>query len=191
MEGQLRVAERELLEARATYTVRKKAAESVLMTDPILKTVYLRGASPAERSVESGLGLRFMACADLVFDFRALLPLVNRRDVLSLVYENLANAQTSTLEALSDAEVDHTRTTKHNQELASQLLQLTAQESSWRDALVDQNLQSQIAEAERQHKAARGKWDTMKNIASAVVAGSGVDWARDDQLRALVLDELD
>jgi hypothetical protein len=31
----------------------------------------------------------------------------------------------------------------------------------------------------------------MKNIASAVIAGSGVDWARDDQLRALVLDELD
>ncbi|CRG85989.1 hypothetical protein PISL3812_02992 [Talaromyces islandicus] len=170
VEGQLRIAERELLEARATYTVRKKAAESVLMTDPILKTVHLRGATPAER---------------------ALLPLVNRRDILSLVYENLANAQASTLKALSDAEVDHIRTTKHNQELARQLLELTAQESSWRDTLVDQSLQSQIAEAERQHKAARVKWDTMKNIASAVIAGSGVDWARDDQLRALVLDELD
>jgi uncharacterized protein with PIN domain len=191
VEGQLRVAERELLEARATYTVRKKAAESVLMTDPILKTVHLRGASPAERFVEIIGGLRFTIRADIVFDFRALLPLVNRRDVLSLVYENLANAQARTLEALSDAEVDHIRTTKHNQELASQLLELTAQESSWRDALVDQDLQSQIVEAERQHKAARGRWDMMKNIASAVVAGSGVDWARDDQLRALVLDELD
>lgn len=116
---------------------------------------------------------------------------MNRRDILSLVYENLANAQASTLAALSEAEVNHIQATKRNQELASQLLELAAQESSWRDALVDQRLQSQIAEAEKQHKAARGKWDTMKNIASALVAGSGVDWARDEQLRALVLDEVD
>jgi hypothetical protein len=48
-EEQLSAAERELLEARATYTVRKKAIESTLMTDPILKAVHLRAASPAER----------------------------------------------------------------------------------------------------------------------------------------------
>lgn len=50
VEEQLPVAERELLEARATFTVRRKAAESILMTDPILKTVHLKAASPAERS---------------------------------------------------------------------------------------------------------------------------------------------
>lgn len=51
MEEQLRVAERELLEARATYSVRRKAVETVLMTDPSLKAVHLRAASPAERFV--------------------------------------------------------------------------------------------------------------------------------------------
>lgn len=50
VEEQLPVAERELLEARATFTVRRKATESILMTDPILKTVHLKAASPAERS---------------------------------------------------------------------------------------------------------------------------------------------
>ena len=48
-EEQLAVAERELLEARATFTVRRKATESILMTDPILKAVHSAAASPAER----------------------------------------------------------------------------------------------------------------------------------------------
>ena len=46
---ELRIAERELLEARATYTVRKKAIESVLMTDPILRAVHMRAMTPTER----------------------------------------------------------------------------------------------------------------------------------------------
>lgn len=49
IDEQLAVAERELLEARATYTVRRKAVESVLMTDPSLKAIHLKAASPAER----------------------------------------------------------------------------------------------------------------------------------------------
>lgn len=48
-EEQLPVAERELLEARATFTVRRKATESILMTDPILKVMHSKAASPAER----------------------------------------------------------------------------------------------------------------------------------------------
>lgn len=46
---ELVTAERELLDARATYTVRKKAVNTVLITDPILKAVHLKGATPAER----------------------------------------------------------------------------------------------------------------------------------------------
>lgn len=45
----LATAERELLDARATYTVRKKAVNTVLITDPILKAVHLKGTTPAER----------------------------------------------------------------------------------------------------------------------------------------------
>jgi hypothetical protein len=48
---ELAAAERELLDARATYTVRKKAVSTVLITDPILKAVHLKGTSPAERYV--------------------------------------------------------------------------------------------------------------------------------------------
>lgn len=48
-EEQLAIAERELLEARSTYTVRRKAVRTILMTDPILKAVHLKAATPAER----------------------------------------------------------------------------------------------------------------------------------------------
>lgn len=39
---ELRTAERELLEARASYSVRRKVVESVIMTDPTLKAVHSR-----------------------------------------------------------------------------------------------------------------------------------------------------
>jgi hypothetical protein len=48
---QLAIAERELLEARSTYTVRRKAVHTILMTDPILKAVHLKATTPAERYV--------------------------------------------------------------------------------------------------------------------------------------------
>jgi len=49
VEEQLAIAEQELLEARATYTVRRKAVATVLMTEPSLKAVHLKATSPAER----------------------------------------------------------------------------------------------------------------------------------------------
>ncbi|KAL1991334.1 hypothetical protein VTN49DRAFT_5326 [Thermomyces lanuginosus] len=169
VEDQLRVAEQELLEARASYTIRRRAIETVLMTDPVLKAVHLKATTPAER---------------------ALLPLIHRRDVLSMVHENLANAQASILAALSDAEVETMQATQTNQELVSQLLHLTSQQSSWRDEVDDDSLRSQIEEVEKEGKKARAQRDRIKEVVSAVIVGSGVDWARDERLRQLVLDEL-
>ncbi|EED19421.1 conserved hypothetical protein [Talaromyces stipitatus ATCC 10500] len=169
-EEQLSVAERELLEARATFTVRRKATESILITDPVLKAVHMKAATPAER---------------------ALLPLTNRRDVLSLVYENLANARTATVEALSNAEVENLRLMEQNKGLASELLELTAQETSWRDRVDDEALIARMEEIEQEYKKTRAQRDTIKSVLSALVVGSGVDWARDDRLRDSVLEELD
>lgn len=122
---------------------------------------------------------------------RALLPLVHRRDLLSLVHENLANAQASALESLSNTEVDNIRVIRRNQELARQLLDLTAQESSWRDKIDDASLQTQMKEIESEYKKTRAKWDQMKGVLGGIIVGSGIDWARDETLRDLVLDDLD
>lgn len=123
--------------------------------------------------------------------YRALLPLVNRRDVLSLVYENLANARTATVEALSKVEVENLRLMDQNKRLASELLELTAQETSWRDRVDDGAVIAQMENIEQEYKKTRAQRDTIKNVISALVVGSGVDWARDDRLCNLVLDELD
>lgn len=127
----------------------------------------------------------------MYFIYRALLPLVNRRDVLSLVYENLANTRTATVEALSNAEVENLRLMEQNKELASELFELTAQETSWRDRVDDEAVIAQMEDIEQEYKKTRAQRDTIKSVISALVVGSGVDWARDDRLRNLVLDELD
>ncbi|KAJ5390575.1 uncharacterized protein N7496_001643 [Penicillium cataractarum] len=170
VEEELAIAEREFLEARASYTVRRKAARTILMTDPILKAVHLKATTPPER---------------------ALLRLVNRRDVLALAQENLASAHELVLKQLSDAEVENLKINQENQELVRELLELTKQDSSWRERLQDADLSSQLDQLEAELKTSKAKWETMKNIASAIVVGSGLDWADDDTLRALVLDESD
>ncbi|KAL4926274.1 centromere protein H [Aspergillus undulatus] len=167
---ELATAERELLEARATYTVRKKAVNTVLITDPILKAIHQKGSSPAER---------------------ALLRLINRRDVLSLAQENLTEAQRSIMKELSTLEVKNMQLHKENQELARELLELTKDDDSWRERLDDPELKQQLAELEADHKKSKAKWETIKSVASAVVVGSGVNWAEDEDLTALVLDEID
>jgi len=36
---------------------------------------------------------------------------------------------------------------------------------------------------------AKKRWRIMKSVVAAIIAGSGVDWARNNDLRNLVLDE--
>lgn len=120
---------------------------------------------------------------------RSLLHLVNRRDILALAHENLASAHDQILKQLSDSEVDNLRINQENQELVQQLLELTKQDETWREKLKDGKILSQLEELETEFKTSKAKWDTMKNIASAMVVGSGLNWADDEQLQALVMDE--
>ncbi|GKZ37606.1 hypothetical protein AbraIFM66950_009223 [Aspergillus brasiliensis] len=145
-EEQLAVAERELLEARATYTVRRKAVGTVLMTDPILKAVHLKASTPAEHA---------------------------------------------TLRRLSSLEVENSQIHRQNQELVRELLALTEDDESWREDLEDTELKAQLDQVDADRRKSKAKWETMKNIASGMVVGSGVNWAEDERLTALVLDESD
>ena len=188
-EEQLAIAERELLEARSTYTVRRKAIRTILMTEPILKAVHLKAATPAERYVLTRNPLARPEADRNIY--RALLSLVNRRDVLALVHENLASAHDLVMRQLSNLEIQNLQINRENQELVRQLLELTKEDSSWREKLEDPELLSQLDSFETDLKARKAQWETMKSIASAVVVGSGLNWADDDMLRALVLDESD
>lgn len=52
-------------------------------------------------------------------------------------------------------------------------------------------LEGEIATLEHQVRASRQRWRVMKGAASAIVAGSGIEWVRDERLRDLVLDPPD
>lgn len=166
-EDELATAEQELLEARATYTVRRKAVGTVLMTEPSLKAVHGKATSAAER---------------------ALFRLINQRDVLSVVHESLHASQRATLRELSSLEVENRRIHETNRGLVRRLLDLTEPEGSWREQLDDPELQGQLDALEREQRQSQARWDVIKNVVSAVVVGSGVDWT-DERLSELVLDE--
>ena len=48
-----------------------------------------------------------------------------------------------------------------------------------------------LEQVKADHKRSKAKWETMKSITSAIVVGSGVNWAEDEELVALVLDDSD
>lgn len=120
---------------------------------------------------------------------RALLRLINRRDILSLAQENLTETHVATLKKLSTVEVENLQLHEKNQELARELLELTKDDDSWREQLDDPELKQQLSELETDHKKSKARWETMKSVASAIVVASGVNWAEDEDLTALVLDE--
>lgn len=111
--------------------------------------------------------------------------------MLGLAYENLASAHNAVLKQLRDTEVENIQINRENQELVRQLLELTTEDNSWRDKLQHAELEAQLEESEAEFKTRKARWEVMKNIASAMVVGSGLNWADDEKLCALVLDESD
>lgn len=168
------------------------------MTDPTLRAVHLKAIYPAEQYVFTlsllvsstqiyyGLGL-----GTLLTNYRTLLRLINRRDVLSLAHENLNTALSSTLKKLSNAEVENLQLHQKNKALVRELLDLTKNDESWREELDDMSIKELLEQVKADHKRSKAKWETMKSITSAIVVGSGVNWAEDEELVALVLDDSD
>ena len=101
------------------------------------------------------------------------------------------NAHNATLRELSNLEVQNLELHQRNQELARQLLESAKDDDSWREALDDDDLKAQLEQLEADRKKSKSRWEVMKSVASASVVGSGVNWAEDDELTALVIDESD
>ncbi|KAI9851911.1 MAG: hypothetical protein M1838_002348 [Thelocarpon superellum] len=165
----LQEAEEQLLHAKAASSLRNKVTETILIVDPILKAVHGgSNANPAER---------------------ALLPLIQQRDELSIAHTNLSSGLTSTMSAMSEAATAHEQHSRRNAELTRTLLELAAQARTKVDEVEDDDLRTHLHELERTTKIQLARRRTMKSIVSAVVVESGLDWARDEHLRALVVDD--
>lgn len=78
---------------------------------------------------------------------------------------------------------------QNNAELAAKMIALAEEVNSQKNGdIKDPAIRQEIAELEKSMKTSRQRWRIMKGTASAVVAGSGLDWARDEALRELVMD---
>ncbi|KFY82121.1 hypothetical protein V500_10804 [Pseudogymnoascus sp. VKM F-4518 (FW-2643)] len=166
----LQAEQQALLEAKARYTLKKSISESILVANPILKAVHAgSNASPIERD---------------------LLPLIQQRDDASAELAATAAQVLATREALTAVEAERIVLSRSNTELAGRMVGLAEQvEGQKKGDITDPEMRGKIEEMEREVRRSRQRWRLMKGVASGVVAGSGMDWARDEKLRALVLEE--
>lgn len=121
---------------------------------------------------------------------RDLLPVLTRRDKVSADLAQQSTQLGQTVDEILRVEGESLRLSRQNVDLASQVLALAEEANkSKTEPVEDPNHAQEIARLEAEVKASRQRWRVMKATASAMVAGSGVDWAADEELRAVVLDE--
>jgi len=162
-------ARNDLLETRAKYLLRNQVIESVLSANPILKAVHNgTEATPVERD---------------------LLPYIQQRDEVAISVAKIASQTGDLRGQATQAQSETHRALRRNVELAAEVMNLVGQVKERKAGYMgDEKVQREIRQLEGQLKSSRQRWWVMKGITSGVVAGSGVDWARDEALRDLVLD---
>lgn len=117
---------------------------------------------------------------------RALLPLIQRRDILSLTHANLSQVLASTLDTVSQTQARVADTQLANRQLTARLLMLTEKRKKERRRVAGENDERYI-KAEKEMREAKIKWEVMRNVVQSIIVGSGIDWNSDKRLRAAVL----
>lgn len=73
--------------------------------------------------------------------------------------------------------------------MAAEVLTLAhAADQNKAESTDDPAVMEEMSRLEKELKTSRQRWKVMKGTASAVVAGSGIDWVKDAELRDIVLD---
>ena len=123
---------------------------------------------------------------------RALYALIANRDVVSMAHTNFSTMYQSVMNTLTSTEIENRVSLRVNQQLTTTLLGLTEQlKAQSIDDIGDLEVRRHLEGLHDDIKEAKRRWRIMKSLVSAVIAGSGVDWAHDDSLRDLVLDDED
>ena len=89
------------------------------------------------------------------------------------------------------AESEHVGVARQNVDLTKTMLDLADRATKGKEDVADPKARRRMGELEVSMKTSRQRWRIMKGTASAVIVGSGKDWARDPKLLGLVLDEDD
>lgn len=121
---------------------------------------------------------------------RDLLPLLQKRDELSLLLTTLSAKLLEAKNELGVVQAENVIVMRKNAQLASAMLALAEEANTQRkEDIDDPRVRQQFDDLETDMKTSRQRWRIMKNTASATIAGSGIDWARDPILLQIVLDE--
>ncbi|KAI1417072.1 centromere protein H (CENP-H)-domain-containing protein [Hypoxylon sp. FL1857] len=168
--GSIEVAQKALLDSRSRYVLRDQVVQSVVAANPILQAVHNgTKASPIERD---------------------LLPILEQRDQSSSTLAHQSTELRALLNEITEVESQSLRLGRENVDLASRLLDLAEQTNRSKEEAVntDPERAAEISRLEGEVRLSRQRWRVLKGTASAVVAGSGIDWSRDAELREIVLD---
>ncbi|KAJ8111277.1 hypothetical protein OPT61_g6087 [Boeremia exigua] len=172
LQEQLMVAEREAMEAKAEYDLRNKITHNVIVSDPALKAVHGGG--------QTG------------FAEKRLLPLITENDTIAMIHGHLASKLASSTRALVVVEQAHMVANQKNRELSKTMLALAeAMKSQSAEDIDDPRLREQVRVVEKELKDSRRRMKTVKGILSAMIVGSGINWAADESLTELVLEDDD
>lgn len=118
------------------------------------------------------------------------MPYVEQRDILSQNSLKRTAELQSLVNRIRHVEVDAIKISRENRVLAAEVLRLAEQANpSHANMQLEPGTQKELQRLEKEVKSSRQKWKVIKGTASAVVAGSGVDWTRDEQLTDMVLDK--
>ncbi|KAL2122600.1 hypothetical protein VTJ04DRAFT_3055 [Mycothermus thermophilus] len=162
----------QLLEAKATLALRDCIVENTISLQPSLNAVHhATHASPAERD---------------------LLPTIEQRDTAAIRAAQLCSDTLKAKRQLAELERENLTLCQQNVELAQEVLSLEEraqipQQVAFRSSTVE----NEVTSLEREVSTGRRRWKVIKGATSAIVAGSGVDWVRDEHLKTLVLESLD
>lgn len=187
MESKLKTAERLCLETRAAYLLKDKIVESIVSVDPTLKAIHSGAcAAPSERFSPPTPVVLVVALKTS----RMLYPILNRRDVLGIAQTNLSAGLNSTLKALTMAEAENIGALEKNRKLTKSLLGLISQLKSQQDAALHKARSGvRLDKLKDGTRTAERRWKIMQSFVSAVIVGSGVDWARSEELTQAVIHE--
>lgn len=118
--------------------------------------------------------------------------MIEQRDLISAKAAQQALASDEAKDRTLDLELERLLFCQQNATLASEILRLsktTGTHNVQADGAA--KLERRLGKAKGELQVSRQRWKTIKGATSALVAGSGVDWVRDERFKGLVLDPPD
>ncbi|KAG9192053.1 hypothetical protein G6011_10787 [Alternaria panax] len=126
------------------------------------------------------------------FADKRILPLVTENDAVSMVHGSLTLKLAHTSRSLGTATESNMAANRRNRKLAKTMLALAKEmrTQSVRD-LEDEQLRQRVNATEKELRNSRRRMKMLKGILSAMIVGSGINWAADEGLTELVMEDED